>query len=402
MADSMQAYEELLNKANEYVNNYNPNETVNYNDQRFLDVKTEQAQKEAEINNTYNGMIENSNKFYQDQINASKEYAQKQSEIQQQNTDFMIEKINQEKEQSQKDYTKEQKGAYTDYQKQTNQYGVNAEQMAASGLKNGGYSESSIVSMYNTYQNRVAKARESYNQAVLNYNNSIKEAQLANKSVLAEIAYKALQQQLELSLQGFQYKNSLIEARIEQINQNNSRYDTKYQNVLAQINQEIANRRSQYNTYADIINSDRKLVEETRQFNAQMEEKERQRQQEREQWEREFAEKQRQFEKEYALAQKKTNSDSYGSSGLTVQDTPQITLNTNTINASSFMEGANNSITNMINIIKNSQVPGNPEKAKGILEQQLIPAINRMVDKNVIDYSQAATLFNRMKGYVNI
>ena len=402
MADSMQAYEELLNKANEYVNNYNPNETVNYNDQRFLDVKTEQAQKEAEINNTYNGMIENSNKFYQDQINASKEYAQKQSEIQQQNTDFMIEKINQEKEQSQKDYTKEQKGAYTDYQKQTNQYGVNAEQMAASGLKNSGYSESSIVSMYNTYQNRVATARESYNQAVLNYNNSIKEAQLANKSVLAEIAYKALQQQLELSLQGFQYKNSLIEARIEQINQNNSRYDTKYQNVLAQINQEIANRRSQYNTYADIINSDRKLVEETRQFNAQMEEKERQRQQEREQWEREFAEKQRQFEKEYALAQKKTNSDSYGSSGLTVQDTPQITLNTNTINASSFMEGANNSITNMINIIKNSQVPGNPEKAKGILEQQLIPAINRMVDKNVIDYSQAATLFNRMKGYVNI
>ena len=31
--------------------------------------------------------------------------------------------------------------------------------------------ESSKVSMYNTYQNRVATARDSYNRAVLNYNN---------------------------------------------------------------------------------------------------------------------------------------------------------------------------------------------------------------------------------------
>lgn len=301
MADIMETYNNLLNKANEYVNNYNPNETIDYNDKRLTDVKAEQVQQEAEINKTYGNMINDSNKFYQEQIDASKEWAQKQGELQQANTDFAIEQINQQKEQTQKDYTKEQTASYVDYQKQINDYGVNAEKMAEAGLNNTGYSETSKVSMYNTYQNRVATARESLNKAILQYNNSIKEAQLANNSKLAEIYSNALQQQLELSLQGFQYKNSLIEAKINQINTNNSRYDTKYQNVLAQINQEIENRRNMYNTYTDVIDSDRKLTESIREFNKEMEEKEAQRLESKRQWEAEFAETQRKNQRDYEL-----------------------------------------------------------------------------------------------------
>lgn len=305
----MDAYDELLNKANNYVANYNPDEQVNYNDQRLLDVKSEQAQQEANINKTYDNMINSSNQFYQDQINASKEYAQKQSEIQQQNTDFAIEKINQEKEQVGKDYTKEQKGAYTDYQKQTNQYGVNAEQMAASGLRNSGYSESAMISMYNTYQNRVATARDGYNRAIQNYNNSIKEAQLANNSALAQIAYNALQQQLELSLQGFQYKNNLVEAKINQINANNTRYDNKYQNILAQINQEISNRQNLYDVYSNLINKDKQMSEEIRQFNAKMDADKAQREESRRQWEAEYALKEQQAQREYELQLQKLAED---------------------------------------------------------------------------------------------
>ena len=118
--EMLSEFGEYIDKAKEYVKNYNPDEKVDYNDQRLLDVKNEQAQQEANINQTYENMINNSNQFYQDQINASKEYAEKQSELQQQNTDFAIEKINQEKEQTQKDYTKEQKASYSDYQKQIN------------------------------------------------------------------------------------------------------------------------------------------------------------------------------------------------------------------------------------------------------------------------------------------
>ena len=216
------------------------NNSINYDDERFRQVESSKQQALTDVENTYGGMIGEADKYYQAQIDASKEWANTQQQLQQDNTDFAIEKIEQQKAQAQKDYTKEQAGAYADWQKQSNAYGVNAEQMASSGLTNTGYSESSKVSMFNTYQNRVATARESYNLAVMNYNNSIKDAQLQNNSALAEIAYNALQQQLELSLQGFQYKNQLL---IEQANKKmevDNAYYGRYQDVLNQMNTENA------------------------------------------------------------------------------------------------------------------------------------------------------------------
>jgi len=248
------------------------NYDINYDDERFKQVESSKQQALTDVENTYSGMIGETDKYYQAQIDASKEWANTQQQLQQDNTDFAIEQIEQQKAQAQKDYTKEQAGAYTDWQKQSNAYGVNAEQMAQSGLSNTGFSESSQVSMYNTYQNRVATARESYNLAVLNYDNAIKDAQLQNNSKLAEIAYNALQQQLELSLQGFQYKNQLL---IEQSNKKmevDNQYYNRYQDVLAQMNQENA------------------LAEEVRQYNENMAFQKQQ-----------FEEEKRQFEQSYAL-----------------------------------------------------------------------------------------------------
>lgn len=215
-----------------------PNYDINYDDERFTQVESEKTEALSDLEKTYAGMINQSDKYYNQQIQASKDWADKQSQLQQERTDFAIEQIEQQKDQAKKDYTKEQSGAYVDWQKQSNQFGANAEQMAAMGVQNTGYSESSQVSMYNTYQSRVTAARESYNQAVLNYNNAIKDARLQNNSVLAEIAYEALQQQLELSLQGFQYKNTLILDKAEQKRALNSEYYKRYQDVIAQINEE--------------------------------------------------------------------------------------------------------------------------------------------------------------------
>lgn len=215
-----------------------PNYNINYDDKRFQTVEAEKDAALSNVNNTYNNMISQSDKFYQDQIDAAKDYANTQQQIQQENTDFAIEKVEQQKAQANKDYTKEQAGAYVDWQKQSNQYGANAEQMAANGLTNTGFSESSQVSMYNTYQNRVATARDVFNRAILNYDNSIKEAQLANNSKLAEIAYQALQTQLELSLAGFQYKNTLLQTQLEMQQQTEDRYYSRWQDVLNQMNQE--------------------------------------------------------------------------------------------------------------------------------------------------------------------
>ena len=225
------------------------NYEIDYNDERFTNVENQKNDALSDLEETYSGMIQDSDDYYKAQIDASKEWADKQTELQNQKTDLAIKEINQQKDQTKKDYIKEQSGAYVDWRKQSNEYGAEAEQMASAGLANTGYSESSQVSMYNTYQNRVATAREAYGRAVLNYDNSIAEAKLQNSSVLAEIAYEALQQQLELSLQGFQYKNQLLLDKADKKTQLDSEYYQRYQDVLAQINQEnaMAEQIRQYN-----------------------------------------------------------------------------------------------------------------------------------------------------------
>ena len=286
------------------------NYDINYEDPKFKQVETEKQAALTENKNTYDNMINQSDKYYQDQINASKDWAQKQQELQQANTDFSIEQVNQQKDQAKKDYIKEQSGAYVDWQKQSNQYGANAEQQAAQGLANTGYSESSQVSMYNTYQNRVAIARESFNKAILNYDNAIKDAQLQNNSKLAEIAYKALQTQLELSLQGFQYKNQLVLDKIAQSRSIDSEYYNRYQDVLNQMNKEksLAEQIRQYNEAHEL--DIKKYNESIRQFNEEMA-----RQREKDKSDNDYRNKQleqaqRQWQAEYNLSKQKLGSSS--------------------------------------------------------------------------------------------
>lgn len=226
--------------------------SVDYNDERFQQVEAEEKKAKKEYGKLIDGMVSNSDQYYDALINNSKEWAETQSQLQQEKTDFAIEKIEQQKDQTKQDYTKEQSGAYVDWQKQSNAYGANAEQQATLGMTNTGYAESSQVQMYTAYQNRVATARESYNRAILNYNNAIHEARLQNNSILAEIAYNALQQQLELSLQGFQYKNELLLRKADKSLEIDQMYYQRYQDVLNQINHENS------------------MAEQVRQFNASL------------------------------------------------------------------------------------------------------------------------------------
>lgn len=213
---------------------------VNYDDERFTEVTTDKNAAIKESDTMYNDIIADSTNGYDDQIQASKDWVETQTDLQNKKTDFAIDEINQQKEQTRKDYLKEQSGAYVDWQKQSNQYGVNAEKMAATGLTNTGYSESSQVRMYTAYQNRVAVARESYTRAVLNYDNAIKEARLQNSSILAEIAYQGLQEQLKLGLEAMQYKNALLIEKANAKRQIDSEYYSRWRDVLSQINTENA------------------------------------------------------------------------------------------------------------------------------------------------------------------
>ena len=192
----------------------------------------------AESDKAFDDMVASNNATRDDLLGKIEANTAQQTEIANQNTEFAIQQVEQQKQQTAKDYTKEQSGAYADWKKQSNAYGANAEQMAASGLSNTGYSESSQVAMYNQYQNRVAVARESYQRAVVSYDNAITQARLANSSALAEIAAQALAQSLEITMSFVSQNNTLLSEKLNQRNLIDQNYYNRYLAELEQINKE--------------------------------------------------------------------------------------------------------------------------------------------------------------------
>ena len=214
--------------------------TKTYTDERLEDIEAERDAAIADINDSYDQKISEAEGFYKGQQDIVEDWSKTQSELQQAQTDFTIQQINQQKDQAEKDYTKEQSAAYVDWQKQSDKYGVNAEKMAANGLQNSGYSESSQVSMYNAHQNRVAVARETISKARIEYDNAMTTARMQNSVALAQIAAETYQKKLEIALAGFQYKNTLLSEMENKIEYKNQVYDQKYKEVLDQIEMENA------------------------------------------------------------------------------------------------------------------------------------------------------------------
>ena len=417
------------------TNNYE----INYDDERFGKVESDKQQALTELEQTYGNMIGQSDKFYQDQINASKDWADKQTQLQQEQTDFAIEQIEQQKDQAQKDYLKEQSGAYVDWQKQSNQYGAEAERQAAAGMTGTGFSESSQVSMYNTYQNRVATAREVIAQAILNYDNGIKDARIQNNAVIAEIHATALQQQLALALEGFQYENDLIREQASKKVELENTYYNRYLDVLNQINTEnaLAEEIRQYNQNYDLqlkqynesirqFNKDYDLKlkqynESIRQFNEEiarlkkkdeqeakmqaqeLELKKKQVEQEKKQWEEEMQlkkaqldEEKRQFDKQYALQQAKSSgssTQSSGSSGKITKSSGTGSTSSSTVNKSSASSTPTN---NMASILALGYGPISASKLASLLSSG---QVTRTLKNGQYYYSKntSSSSYNRLK-----
>lgn len=147
-------------------------------------------------------------------------YSKQQQQFQNQQTEQAIKEINQNKEYQKQDYLKEQKGAYTDYQKQADKFANEG-----TNFRHSGVSETAQTQLYTTYQNRVATARESYNRAITNYDNQITNARLQNNSKIAEIAFQALQAKLKMNIDGFQYMQGM---RINKVSAKSSVRDRTY------------------------------------------------------------------------------------------------------------------------------------------------------------------------------
>ena len=251
--------------------------TVNYNDDRFNKVEQDKQSELDKYNQKYDQLINERNEFTNQQQQLVDNWQQTQDKIANDNLNFQKELYEQQKQKAEEEYQKEAKASYIDYQKEVDKYGVSRENEAANGLSNSGYSESSKVDMYNTYQNRVASARSSLNDAKLEFDNAIKEATLTNNAQLAENALTALQQKLQIALEGFNYKTEQENNRLNWNYTINDTYYNRYQDVEDQINYE--------NQQAEAI----------RQWNEQMAYQKEQQRLEQQRWQSEYALQQQQL-----------------------------------------------------------------------------------------------------------
>lgn len=206
-------------------------------------LKDNEAAKQGEIqkvNDAYGKTASEYQAEVDKQLQDLKDFEAEQTRLQKEQTDFAIDKINQQQEQAEKDYTKEQQAAYGDYKRQTDPYGANAEQMAAMGLSQSGYSESSKVAMYTAYQNRVAAARASIEQAKQTFENAIREAKLTNDINLAKIAQETLEKSLAISMESIVYLGNLELEKAARMSGIEQTYYDRAQDIRAEQAAEIA------------------------------------------------------------------------------------------------------------------------------------------------------------------
>ena len=212
--------------------------SVNLDEKDLAKVESQKSEALNDLNKTYDGMVDDYTAKTDQLINESKNWVDTQTKLQEDRYGLEIEEIENQKADAQKDYLKEQSGAYKDWQKQSNKYGAEAERQASMGMANSGYSESSQVAMYNAYQNRVAAAREAFVRADTAYNLLIDRAKVQNDTLLAEIAHKGLQEQLTLALESIQYKNSLLIQKASEKRAIDSDYHTRWMNMYSQMKQQ--------------------------------------------------------------------------------------------------------------------------------------------------------------------
>lgn len=133
---------------------------------------------------------------------------EKQEEITNRQTQLAVDELARQKEQLDKDTTKTTRGLYTDYQKQANQYGVNAEKQASMGLANSGYSETAQVNLYNGYQKSVTETLNNSRQLKSDFDFKIAQAREQGNITLAQNALALYQQQMQLLTQEYEMRNN--------------------------------------------------------------------------------------------------------------------------------------------------------------------------------------------------
>ena len=138
------------------------------------------------------------------QNNLLNEQQKKQNELINQQTQIQTDELNREKEKIDKDVDKTNQSLYSNWQKQTNQYGVQAEQLAQQGLANSGYAETTKTALYNTYQKNVTDTLNNARDLKSDYDFKIAQARQQGSVQQAQAAVDLYAQRLQLLTQNYE------------------------------------------------------------------------------------------------------------------------------------------------------------------------------------------------------
>ena len=198
----------------------------------------------AELENKYANNIDQQNKLLD-------ESQRIQNEQINENTQQILSEIERQRKYKEQDFNKEAKGAYSDYKHVINPYGVNAENAYSNGLGNSGYSETSKLNAYNTYQNRYATAKASTDRIMEDFNNQILQAQLEGNKELAQVALNKVNAQMSNLWQQLGLDATLTGNKV---NYNQWLDEFNYKKEQDKLANEFARQQFEYQKQQDALN----------------------------------------------------------------------------------------------------------------------------------------------------
>lgn len=221
---------------------------MNTEDARLKSLEKEKTTTLNNQNKLYDNLLSQNQELLNKQNSWQDTYQTQQNAIYDKSTQLATSDLQQKQQANEQAYQKEATASESSYQKAINPYGVQAEQQAAAGLQNSGYSETAKMMAYNTARNRTAIARSTAKTVDAEYQKAISEAQLNNDTQKAALALELLQSKLQNELTAFQTSSGLQQNKLASQQATDQTYYGKYQDVIAQQNyeKEQANALKQY------------------------------------------------------------------------------------------------------------------------------------------------------------
>lgn len=178
-----------------------------------------------DINNIQN----KTNQLYDKQL-------EQQKDIINTGTEQTINELEKKKQETEEDVNKTNKALYTDYQKQINPYGANAENLAEQGLSNSGLAETTKLGYYNSYQNARTEARNNANKIKANFDAQIAKARQDGDLQLAQSTLNIYKQQIDdlYNIYNLKFNREQFNYNKEQDALSQSNWEKQYQQSLEQ------------------------------------------------------------------------------------------------------------------------------------------------------------------------